>query len=511
MAAAAVRDLPVVLAVFVRGKSAGKGEVVRRLLEFRPFRGAFLAELDLRPADRARVADAMRAALRVAPNRADLRTLLADVLLAGGRAAEAEQLAALAFAPNAAGAATSRVESVLALIDRGRYGVRLEGAVLACLRAAGPRERLLSEWTQLFAALMCARKYHAAFRVGETVLDRLGRFDSPHPLMWPWWRKHRRAVNEWRFLDDELRRIRAAGRRAAFPHWFAYYRALLLSYAGNWRDANAEYPNIRGLDAVRYSWMRQAFVLVLLGAGDYAGAAAVSREILRQCPDHWWVRCRMAEAFLAAGDRKRALRELERAASGARRHVRREVLTWHGEVLLWLGDYEAALRLLDRAIRLGATTFVFGWRGAVRLKLGDLPGALADLDRAVALDPKDLEAVLWRGEAYRVLGRHAEAIADLDRFVEHHPNCPWGYLNRGLVRSAQGDQAGMAEDFAGIPASVTGLLRRALGFPPDQPLTAADKCRLMTTGLDLAAGVRRWEPHVNVVWMSRVRRSLRAR
>ncbi|MBI5502518.1 MAG: tetratricopeptide repeat protein [Deltaproteobacteria bacterium] len=505
MAAAAVRDLAAVLAVFARpGPAAGKREVLHRLLEFRPFRGAFLAELNRRPAGRVRVAAAMRAALRAAPDRADVRTLLADVLLASGRAAEAEQLVASAFAPGAAGAPTSRVESVLALVDRGRYGSRLERAVLSCVRAAGPRERLLTEWTQLFAALMCARKYSAAFRLGETMLDRLGRFDSPQPLMWPWWRKHRRAVAEWRFLADELRRIRAAERRGDLPHWYAYYRALLSSYAGDWRTANDEYPNIRKLDPVRYSWMRQAFVLVFLGTSDFDAAVAVSRDILRHCPDHWWVRCRMAEAFLAGGDRRRALAELRRAARCADKHVRREVRTWHGEVLLWLGEYRAALRKLDAAVRLGATTFVFGWRGAARFKLGDFPGALDDLDRAIALDPKDLEAVLWRGEVCRVLGRPAEARRDLDRFIAQYPTCTWGFLNRGLLRHAQGDVTGVAEDFARIPVAVVDFLRRALGFPPDHPLGTADMCRLMTAGLDLAAGVRRWEPHVNVVWMSRV-------
>jgi tetratricopeptide (TPR) repeat protein len=187
------------------------------------------------------------------------------------------------------------------------------------------------------------------------------------------------------------------------------------------------------------------------------------------------------------------------------------VLTWNGEVLLWLGEYRRALRAFDAAVRMGAVTFVYGWRGAARLKLGDPHGALRDLDRALALDPKDLEAVVWRGETLRLLGRYDEACRDLDHFIAHHPSSAWGYLNRGLLLGARGDEAGMRDDFARLPSGIASLLRRRFRIPDGRNPDPAQLRRMMQAGLDLARGVRRWEAYVDRIWMRRVRASRVAR
>lgn len=502
-AAAAARDLPGLVAGLVpHGRRGSLDDRFRVPFEFRPFRRAFLAEIHDRVGDLARMAAAMRAALAVDPGNGSVRTLLADVLLAQGRPAAAERAAAEAFAEDSTGADTSRIELALTLLDRGRYGGRLERALLACARNSRPSDMILVEWPQVFSALMCARRYRAAFRLGEVMLDRLGRFDAPQPLMWPWWRKIGRAVNEQRFLAAELGRIRSAARGGGHAHWFAYYRAVLLGLLSRPADAAAEYGRIERLDPVRYSWMRQAFVVVSLELLDLRGAVAICRSILEHCPDHWWVRCRMAEAHLAQGARTAGLREFARAEATADASARREVLTWRGEVLLWLGDYRAALAKLDEAIALGAKTFTYGWRGAARLKLGDLKGAVEDLDRAVALDAKDMEALVWRGEALRLLGRHVEALRDLDAFVADCPGCCWGRFNRGLVRSALGDEEGMADDYAQVPSRVTSFIRRRLGLPEDRTPCRAEMRKVMAAGLEMGRGIRRWEGYVNMIWMA---------
>ncbi|MBN1772440.1 MAG: tetratricopeptide repeat protein [Deltaproteobacteria bacterium] len=506
LAARAARVLPRLLARLVR-EASGEGEAPRSrywtLLEFDPFRRAFLARLARRPADLGRVASAMRAALDGDPARNAVRTLLGDVLLVQGKQAAAERLAKDAFRRGRTGGEDSRFRLLLRLVDRGRYGRALERSVLARLWEASPSDRLLVEWSQFYSALMCTGRYRAAFRVAEAVLDKLGRFESLLPLQWPWWRRVGRAVNEERFLARELQRLRAASRSGRFPHWFAYYRAVLSGQLGRLREALAEFPRLARLAPNRYSWMRQAFVPVHLERLDFRGVIAACRAVLRHAPDQWWVRCRMAEAYLALGDHAEALRQLRRARAGADPRVVREVLTWHGEVLLWLGRYRAALRLLDRAIRLGATTFVYGWRGAARLKLGDAEGALEDLDRAIELDAKDIEAYVWRGEAHRLAGRYAAALRDLDRFLESQPDCCWGLFNRGLVRAELGDDAGLAADLAAVPRGVDLAVRRRLDLPDDRALTAAEQRALATAALELGRGIRRWEPYLYPIWLGR--------
>lgn len=482
------------------GRAGSAGERLYSLMEFNLYRRVFLESVVERGEDLARVETAMRAVLRSVPH-AGARTLLAEILIARGRLKEAEAELAAAFRPESAGAETSRLEVLFKLIARGRFGAVLERALLECVSRAASDSKLALEWPQIFSALMCEGRYRAAFRLGETVLDRFGRFESPGLLLWPWWRKIRRAVTENRFLARELARMRSAAKPGDFPHWFAYYRAVLLSDLGRNREAQGEYKRIRALDAERYSWMFQSFVLVKLGMQDYAGAAAICRDVLKRAPSHWWVRCRMAEALLAQGRTAEGLEEFARArTSAAEPSDRREVLTWNGEILLWLGDYDGALALLDEAVALGARTFVHGWRGAAHLKRGDFAKALADLDRAVALDPKDLEARCWRGEAYRLQGRNAESVKDLDAVISAAPTDFWAHVNRALARDALGDEAGLRADAAAIPQYLAAFLRETLGLRPGADLSAEETRRLLTAALERSRGVRRWELYVQAIW-----------
>lgn len=429
-----------------------------------------------------------------------------ESLLASGRGRAAERELSAALREPGKRDEAALVQLVLRLVEARRYPPALEKALLERVRRARPGDKLAAEWPQIFSALMCESLYAQAFRLGEAVLDALGALESPGQLMWPWWRKVRRAVAEDRFIDAELRRIRAAARGGRFPHWFAYYRAILLSDASRDQDkAILEYERIKDLDPARWSWMLQSFVLVKLGVPDYAGAISISRDILRRAPSHWWVRCRMAEACMASGDVPQGLREFEEAERTCGEAMLGEVLTWHGEALLWLGEYARALEKLDAAVARGAKTFTFGWRGAARFKAGDAAGALADLDRAVELDPKDFEARGWRAEVYRVLGRRAEAAADLDLVIAQGPTNYWVYMNRALLRDDLGDEAGMAEDFAQAPRDMIALVAGKLGLPRTGARPGrAQMRRILNAALDWAGGIRRWEKYVQPIWMERL-------
>lgn len=300
-AAQAAGELTVLSESILRdGPAKSAGENLYSLMEFNLYRRVFLDEVIRKGKGLDRIEAAMRSVLESVPQ-AGARTLLAEILLARGRAAAAETELAASFGPGSAGAETSRIEVLFKLIDRGRYGRALEGAVLDCLKRAGPGDKLALDWPQVFSALMCARKYREAFRLGEAMLDKFGRIDSPTQFLWPWWRKIRRAVAEGRFIEEELARLRRASRGGGFAAWFAYYRAVLLSDSARNDQAMAEYAVIRDLDAERYSWMLQSFVLVKLCLLDFDGAVEVCRAVLERADSHWWVRCRMAEALLAMG------------------------------------------------------------------------------------------------------------------------------------------------------------------------------------------------------------------
>ncbi|HAZ08553.1 MAG TPA: hypothetical protein DCZ01_08555 [Elusimicrobia bacterium] len=479
------------------GFSEDAGKSLYALMEFNMYRRVFVERVIQNGENLDRIEAAMRAVLSVVPQ-PGARILLTEVLIARGRLKAAEEALIPAFGAGAEGAENSRIEALLELIALGRYAPAVERALLGCLARAGHSDKLVLEWPQIFSALMCARKYRAAFRLGEAMLDQLGGFQSPGQLMWPWWREIRRAVVEDRFIAEELRRIRAASKGGKFSRWFAYYRAILLGDSGCDEEAMAEYESIEDSGSPRYSWMSQSCILVKLGMLDFDGAIAISRRILRHAPSHWWVRCRMAEAYLAKGDKEQALREFERARKVGDATVRREVLTWNGEIFLWLGEYKKALEMLDEAVALGAQTFIYGWRGATLWKLGRRDEALADLDLAVELDPKDFEARAWRGEVYRVMGRHDESIRDLDHVIASAPDNLWAYFNRALIR----DGKGLAADFSAIPREVTAFIGGELGLPRGSSFGPAEMRKILTAGLEMAKGIRRSESYVRRIWMA---------
>ena len=63
------------------------------------------------------------------------------------------------------------------------------------------------------------------------------------------------------------------------------------------------------------------------------------------------------------------------------------------------------------------------------------------------------------------------------------------------------DDAGLAEDFAAIPAEVTSFVAGGLGLPQDRPLDSGEMRRVLRSGLERAKGIRRWERFVQCIWM----------
>lgn len=441
--------------------------------------------------------ESLRRALALEPRLGETRLRLIDVLTETGRPALAcRELGRLLSRRDGLGP-EQLTDAAVRLVEAGG-GKPLLRVLLRHLRREGGERG----WSKVFSALLCAGRGADAFAVGEEMLDGFVAKADPFELsrlQWPWFwdARAKRAVAERPFCERRLGELEPAP-----EPWRSFCRCVLLSALGRREEALALRATVAAAPAERFFWMRLPFVLLFLEGGDYAAAAAECSAVLERRPDLWWARCRLAEALLAQSLPEEALRQLEQAERIAAGNAasRREILTWHGEVLLWLGRCAEALAKLDAAVALGATTFVYGWRGAARLKLG--LDTLPDLDRAVALDAKDVEALVWRGEAKRLAGREREAIADLDlaiaRYGQGHL---WAHLNRALARQALGDEAGMREDFARVPADVVEFLREKTGL--EEASSCAAIAALARAGLEGARGIRRMEPYLKPVWMGR--------
>ncbi|MCX5796969.1 MAG: hypothetical protein NTY77_15865 [Elusimicrobia bacterium] len=405
--------------------------------------------------------------------------------------------------------AQDRLRDLLTIVEKGRYEGAAERAVLAHLgRCAAPEDAQL-DWRRLFSALVCARRYAAAFRLGEFVLDRPWGAAASHAFRWPWWLLKGGSVNDRTFCSRELARLRRAPPGARTGPWAAYLRALLSFNLGRPADTLAESRRVAAVDPGRYAWMRQAFVQLKLEAGDFAAARGLCRGILRRFPEHWWARCRLAQVHLLERDRTSGWRQFRRAEAGAAAEDLGDVLTAHAEALLWLGRYRAALAKLDEAWRRGSRSFVLRCRGAARLKLGEPRQALRDLDAAIAADPRDFEAYIWRGAANRVLGRHARALRDLDVFVAFAPDCLLGRLERALARLDAGDAPGAAADLRAVRRRDWDLLGARLGPARPRDRRGGRLRRYLLRALDLARGVRSHEPYLRALWLRGARRKTR--
>ncbi len=358
-------------------------------------------------------------------------------------------------------------------------------------------------WPDEFSALLCARKYPAAFRLADAELTKTVRLPNANAFLWPWWSKvsSRGSEAKMKFCIEELERVSKAAKSGEYPGWFAYCRGVLLISLGRSEEALAEYEHVKALNPARYSLMHHPFVMDRLLARDFKWTIENCRALLKHAPEYWWFQCRMAEAYMAGGDIKRGLREFESASAAASAVMARQsIMTWHGAALLWAGEYRRALSKLDEAAGLGTRFWVNCWRGAAYLKLGENEKALADFDEAIKADSQDLEAYLWRGEANRIMGRNAEALRDLDRALALDGLYSWGYFNRALVRDAMGDAKGMAADFAMIPediiAAIRGTSKAVVGGRKEMR-------KILEAGLKRAKGIRRPELYLNSIWMGR--------
>ncbi|MEZ6186787.1 MAG: tetratricopeptide repeat protein [Planctomycetota bacterium] len=180
----------------------------------------------------------------------------------------------------------------------------------------------------------------------------------------------------------------------------------------------------------------------------------------------------LARAVLAA----KLERTVEAAADVARalelNPTSKEAWQLQGELLLDLGDHQAALdaaaRLNELAPELGLGDLLAGDvhvkrgelerahaaysrglradprhraarynRALIACSLRDFDAALADLDRILAASPDDVAARSLRGDALMNLGRSHDALEEYDRALRLDPTLPQAHVGRGEALASQ--------------------------------------------------------------------------
>ncbi len=119
-----------------------------------------------------------------------------------------------------------------------------------------------------------------------------------------------------------------------------------------------------------------------------------------------------------------------------------------GTQSLQQGQYQAAIKAFDEAIRLNPNDFkTYINRGYARHRVGDRNGAIADYSKAIELNGEAAEAFNNRSHVQFDQGRFDDAIKDANRALELNPNLPEANVNLGNAFFAQGDLDRAAQQF----------------------------------------------------------------
>jgi tetratricopeptide (TPR) repeat protein len=185
---------------------------------------------------------------------------------------------------------------------------------------------------------------------------------------------------------------------------------------------------------------------------DYA--AAVKSAALLPANERFVVFASRADAYFALGDRQRALEDYDAAIQSAPRNA----LLYYDRGVLFSAqaDYDAALRDFDTALK-SDSKFVPALRQRAKIYAarGNLTGALRDYSEAIRLQPKS--AALWsdRGELDLGQREYAKAIADEAQAIQLDPKLASAYYLRSVAFGNSGDRAEAVRD-----------LRAAVGLDP---------------------------------------------
>jgi TolB-like protein/Tfp pilus assembly protein PilF len=195
---------------------------------------------------------------------------------------------------------------------------------------------------------------------------------------------HLATADVCRMLRWDFRRARASYLRAIElnPSYESAHRAYatMLASMRRFADAIREADRACALDPMCLdvntgaAWVRYV-------AGDFDGAADLCRHTVEMDERYVGAQRLLGASLLAAGQKKHAIRVLERVADGENPDP--VAMAWLAHARAVTGDAPAAGECLGRLEQLGRTRYVPPFHLAVALVgLGDVDGAFAALDRA---------------------------------------------------------------------------------------------------------------------------------
>jgi len=175
------------------------------------------------------------------------------------------------------------------------------------------------------------------------------------------------------------------------------------------------------------------------GARQRRFANAVRKEIVR------------AESQVAHRDFEGSVETFERAIDMSERGGQPEDLPWYGKgaTLIMMGQYEEALKAIDRALDINPRNEV-AWvnKGNAYTKMGQLVDALRCFNAALKVNPRYEVAWNNKGNALARLGRYEEALRCYERALESDPGYRGAWVNKGYVLAKLGryDEAAACAD-----------------------------------------------------------------
>jgi len=102
------------------------------------------------------------------------------------------------------------------------------------------------------------------------------------------------------------------------------------------------------------------------------------------------------------------------------------------------GNYEDAIKLLDKAIALSEKPEYYGDRGNTKISLGNFEYAIKDLDKAIEINAEFAHAYYNRAIAKNALEDTEGAMIDYNNAIKYDPKSEVAYLNRGNLKEEQG-------------------------------------------------------------------------
>lgn len=486
---------------FQRAGDEGRAlEVLVKLVGANPKDAAARAALADLLAVQGRPAEAIESyekALALAPDSPPVLMSLSRLYLRHAEPAKAEALLRRAVALKAGPEASLLLGELLK--DKGEPGEaapHLRRAAAAEPRGDDAHARMAGGLTR-FRANVKLGAFKEAFEEAETLLAASGTQDCIDSFF---------VSPDQKELMPTLEALKAFSRANPESPWPYYFRATLLGNMGRGEEAIAETEKL-GKMPPRYDWMRHKHGEVLLtNRRDYAGAEKEYAAALKCVPGFWKAGAALAEIALCRGDASAAARLSGELIEGMPERTRPWGHACRGKLLLWSGEYEAALASLELGVSAGVPYSV-RHRGAALMLLGRFDEAARDLEEGLR-QGTDAEGLTWRGELRRLRGDLQGALEDLGAAIRMDgAHSFWALADRALARGASGDTAGMWTDFTTIRRDVLDRFEESAGVKAGSPENPDAVRSVLEAGLALGRGMRVSNEYLFPVWMGHGRRA----